>query len=111
MQVVLLKVCLHLNQPGWERTLLVVATDDTDRSLEKMRRYYKDGLVSKSPKQTGSRAVFLSSSLWLINSLLCTGSIVMEALIMMRINQSINHVFQDYFIAYYCQITVGRLTK
>ena len=26
-------------------------------------------------------------------------------------NQSINHVFQDYFIAYYCQITVGRLSK
>ena len=27
------------------------------------------------------------------------------------INQSINHLFQDYFIAYYCQITVGKLTK
>ena len=27
------------------------------------------------------------------------------------INQSINHLFQDNFIAYYCQITVGKLTK
>ena len=27
------------------------------------------------------------------------------------INQSINHIFQDYFIAYCCQITVGRLSK
>ena len=26
-------------------------------------------------------------------------------------SQSINHLFQDYFIAYYCQITVGKLTK
>ena len=55
-QTLRLKVCLHLNQPGWERTLLVVAADDTDWSLGKIRRYDKDGLVSKSPKQTGSRA-------------------------------------------------------
>ena len=56
-QVALLKVCLHLNQPGWERTELVVATDDTDclkiigEVEEKLRRYSKDGLVSKSSNQ------------------------------------------------------------
>ena len=85
----LLKLGLHLNQPGRERTELVVATDDTDclniigEVEEKLRRYSK-GLVSKSSKPTGSRAVFIASSLWYTNSLLCTRSIVVEALIMMR---------------------------
>ena len=89
-QTLRLKVCLHLNQPGWERTELVVANDDTDclkiigEVEEKLRRYSKDGLVSKSSKPTGSRAVLIAPSLWYTNSLLCTGSIVVEALIMMR---------------------------
>ena len=37
------------------------------------------------------------------------GGAEVEAL--QSINQSINHLFQDYFIAYYCQITFGKLTK
>ena len=67
-----------------------MAIDDTDclkiigEVEEKLRRYSKDSLVSKSSKPTGSRAVFIAPSLWYTNSLLCTGSIVVEALIMMR---------------------------
>ena len=94
----LLKLGLHLNQPGRERTELVVATDDTDclniigEVEEKLRRSFKDGLVSKSSKQTGSRAVFISFSLWFTKSLLCSGSIVVEALIMRMITITISGI-------------------
>ena len=37
--------------------------------------------------------------------------IFIDPLFVTIVNQSINHIFQDYFIVCYYQITVGRLSK